>query len=104
MRIPQIEPVTSLANNTKDIFAKLADGPVILSEQNRPAAVLLSVSEYEKMSTRLHHLELLREAKRNLAKAAVHPDTTIAHDDLKQMLNAQRARAIEIDATEPEIE
>ncbi len=26
MRIPQIEPVTSLANNTKGIFAKLADG------------------------------------------------------------------------------
>ncbi len=59
---------------------------VILSEQNRPAAVLLSVSEYEKMSTRLDHLELLREAKRNLAKAALHPDTTISHDDLKQLL------------------
>ncbi|RLT45162.1 MAG: type II toxin-antitoxin system Phd/YefM family antitoxin [Chloroflexi bacterium] len=85
MHIPQIEPVTSLSNDYKSIISKLANGPVILAEQNRSAAVLLSVSEYERMSSRLDHLELLREAKRNLAKAALHPDTTISHNDLKQL-------------------
>ena len=87
MHIPQIEPVTSLSSDYKSIISKLTNGPVILAEQNRPTAVLLSVSEYEKMSTRLDQLELLREAKRNLAKAELHPNSTISHNDLKQLLH-----------------
>jgi len=94
MRIPQIEPMTSLVSDYKDFISKLTNGPVILSEQNRPAAVLLSVSEYEKMATRLGQFELLREAKRNLAKAELHPDSVIAHDDLKQLLGRQRTREV----------
>ncbi len=94
MRIPQIEPVTSLVSDYKALISKLTNGPVILSEQNRPAAVLFSVSEYEKMAARLNQLELLREAKRNLAKAVLHPDMTISHDDLKQILKGRSPKAM----------
>ena len=81
--------MTSLVSDYKGLISKLTNGPVILSEQNRPAAVLLSVSEYERMSSRLDHLELLREAKRHLAKAELHPDSTISHNDLKQLMRKQ---------------
>jgi PHD/YefM family antitoxin component YafN of YafNO toxin-antitoxin module len=53
MHIPQIEPVTNLSKAYKLIFAKLDNGPVILAMRSRPAAVLLSVSDYEKLVTRL---------------------------------------------------
>ena len=89
MQIPQIEPMATLSTDYRSILAKLTNGPVVLAEQNRPAAVLVSVRDYEKMSTGLMQLELLREAKRNLAKADAHPETTIAHDDLKRILLQQ---------------
>jgi PHD/YefM family antitoxin component YafN of YafNO toxin-antitoxin module len=90
MHIPQIEPVTNLSKDYKTIFAKLNDGPVILAMRSRPAAVLLSVSDYEKMVTRLEQFELLAEAKRNLARADADPSTVISHDELKRLLLEKR--------------
>jgi PHD/YefM family antitoxin component YafN of YafNO toxin-antitoxin module len=92
MHIPQIEPVTNLSKNYKVIFAKLSNGPVILAMRSRPAAVLLSVSDYEKMVTRLEQFELLAEAKRNLARAEANPSTVISHDELKRLLLEQCAQ------------
>jgi PHD/YefM family antitoxin component YafN of YafNO toxin-antitoxin module len=89
MNIPQIEPITTMAKDHKAVLAMLHSGPVILAQRSRPAAVLLSISDYEKMMTRLQHLELLAEARRNLARAEVEPATLISHDDLKRLLTEQ---------------
>lgn len=86
MHIPQIEPVTSLSKDYKAVFSKLENGPVVLAMRSRPAAVLLSVSDYEALMTRLDHFELLTEAKRNLEKADTEPSTVISHDELKRLL------------------
>ena len=61
MNMPQIEPVTTLSRDYKTIFDKLKDGPVFLAQRSRPAAVLLSVSDYEEMLKRLEYLEDLAE-------------------------------------------
>jgi PHD/YefM family antitoxin component YafN of YafNO toxin-antitoxin module len=90
MRIPQIEPVTTLSKDYKTVFSKLDRGPVILAMRSRPAAVLLSVNEYETMMTRLEQLELLLVARRNLARAAANPSTVISHDELKRLLLEKR--------------
>jgi PHD/YefM family antitoxin component YafN of YafNO toxin-antitoxin module len=92
MYLPQIEPVTTLSKDYKSIFSKLNKGPVVLAMRSRPAAVLLSVGDYEKMVTRLEQLELLLEAKRNLARAEAEPSTVIFHDELKQLLLEKRSQ------------
>jgi len=59
--MPQIEPVTNLSRDYREIFNKLADGPVFLAQRSRPAAVLLSVDDYKAMVARLEYLEDLAE-------------------------------------------
>lgn len=49
MNTPQIEPVTTLARDHKSVFAKLDIGPVFLAHRSKSAAVLLSISDYEKL-------------------------------------------------------
>lgn len=90
MHIPQIEPVTSLSKDYRSVFSKLDNGPVVLAMRSRPAAVLLSIHDYEKLITRLEHFELLAEAKRNIAKADADPSTVISHDELKRLLAEKR--------------
>lgn len=92
MHIPQIEPVTSLSKDYRSVFSKLDNGPVILASRSRPAAVLLSVDDYEKLMTRLEYFELVAEAKRNLAKADANPSTVISHDELKRLLLEKRTQ------------
>jgi len=91
MHIPQIEPVTTLSKDYKGVFSKLANGPVILAMRSRPAAVLLSITDYENMVTRLENFELLAEAKRNLARAEANPSTVMSHDELKRLMIEKRA-------------
>ena len=94
IHIPQIEPVTRLSKDYKGIFSQLNKGPVVLAMRSRPAAVLLSVSDYEQMVTRLEQFELLSEAKRNLARAEADPTTVITHDELKRLVMEKRAQGV----------
>jgi len=89
LNMPQIEPVTGLSRDYKTIFAKLAKGPVFLAQRSKPAAVLLSVGEYEKMINRLKQLELLLEGKRILAEMASDPVNVVSLAELKQKLAAK---------------
>lgn len=92
MAIPQIEPVTSLSRNYSSVFEKLRKGPVFLAQRSRPAAVLLSLNEYERITERLKHLELLIEAKRIFAEMESDPKNRISHHELKQLL-AEKANS-----------
>jgi len=89
--MPQIEPVTGLSRDYKTIFAKLEKGPVFLAQRSKPAAVLLSVRNYEQLVERLKRLELLIEAKRILAEMESDPDSVISLDELKRRLAAKAA-------------
>ncbi len=86
MAIPQIEPVTSLSRNYLSVFEKLTNGPVFLAQRSRPAAVLLSLNEYERITERLKHLELLMEAKRIFVEMESDPVNRISHQELKRMI------------------
>lgn len=50
----------------------------------------VSVSDDEKMIRCLKQLELLVEAKRNLARAEANPATVISHDELKRLMIEKR--------------
>lgn len=90
MNVPQIEPITTMAKNHKSVLKMLANGPVFLTQRSRPAAVLLSTTDYERMSKRLQQLELLAEAKRVSARIVNGQEETISHEDLKRQLSARR--------------
>ncbi len=61
MKIPQIEPVTSMQRDHKGLLEKLTNGPVFLTLYSKPTAVLLSASDYEKLLERLEYLEDLAD-------------------------------------------
>ena len=47
MITPQIEPVTEMARNHKELLKKVASGPVILANRSRKTAVVLSINDFE---------------------------------------------------------
>lgn len=49
MAISQIAPVTQLIRDHLSVLNRLVDGPVVLAQRSKPAAVLLSVNDYEKL-------------------------------------------------------
>jgi prevent-host-death family protein len=90
MNMPQIEPVTKLSRDYKGIFAKLQRGPVFLAQRSQPAAVLLSVREYEQLVDRVKHLEILIEGKRILSEMASDPAKVVSLAEVKRRI-AQKA-------------
>ncbi|MEZ4659333.1 MAG: type II toxin-antitoxin system Phd/YefM family antitoxin [Caldilineaceae bacterium] len=86
MNLPQIEPVTTLSRNYKALFAKLSKGPIFLAQRSKPAAVLLSIHDYEKMINRLNRLEAIQEAKLILEGIERGELKTISHDELMSLM------------------
>jgi PHD/YefM family antitoxin component YafN of YafNO toxin-antitoxin module len=68
--VPQIEPVTRLVRDHKALFALLANGPVILAQHNKAAAVLVDVDTWNATLQRLAYLE--RRASAFRASARIH--------------------------------
>ena len=67
--VPQIEPVTRLAREHKEVFQLLGKGPVILAQHSKAAAVLVDVETWNQTLRRLAYLERL--AQGDLASAAI---------------------------------
>lgn len=53
-----------LRANTNEVFTMIANGPVIVLSKTMPKAVLVSVSEWNRIAKRLKTLEALVEAQR----------------------------------------
>jgi prevent-host-death family protein len=84
--LPQLIPVSELRYNHREVFSKLKTGIVLLAQRSRPAAVLVSVEEWERRARRLNELEGLLEAKRAIARIDAGLATTTSLEDLKQQL------------------
>ena len=67
--VPQIEPVTRLARDHTAIFALLRNGPVILAQHSKAAAVLVDVDTWNETLRRLAMLE--RQAAVERARARI---------------------------------
>jgi hypothetical protein len=66
--VPQIEPVTRLARGHKEIFEMLQNGPVILAQHSKAAAVLVDVETWNETLRRLAYLERMVVAERASAR------------------------------------
>ncbi len=55
--IPEIVPISDIRQRQVEILASLANGPVILTQHGRAAAVMISPAEYDHMVTALEDLQ-----------------------------------------------
>jgi len=60
--IPPIFTVSDLRYKTKEVFRKLKDQPVVLTQRGRPQAVLVDYETYAEMTARQEALETARDA------------------------------------------
>lgn len=61
MKTPQIVPVTDLRMKHVQVFELLGKGPVILAQRSRPAAVLVSITQWDRLMERLDEQDDLIE-------------------------------------------
>jgi prevent-host-death family protein len=66
--VPQIVPVTDLRLKHVQVFGMLDKGPVILAQRSRPAAVLVSVEQWNAQADELARMRRILEAKRQFAE------------------------------------
>jgi prevent-host-death family protein len=60
--IPPIFTVSDLRYKTKEVFRKLKERPVVLTQRGRPRAVLVDYAAYAEMTERQEALETARDA------------------------------------------
>jgi len=89
-RVQQIEPITTIQKAPTEVLAMLTKGPVILAQRSRPAAVLVSVEQWDHTVELLEDLTDTVDALRMelaIAKGEVEVETFTA-DQLNQFIGA----------------
>jgi prevent-host-death family protein len=90
-RIPHIVPVTDFRQDAAAVLKRVQEstGPVVVTQRGRAAAVMLSVSLYEKQAEALEIMRRLVLGEREIAAGAGHSlesvladvDALLADDD-----------------------
>lgn len=55
--LPQIAPITQLQRDHRLILSRLKQGPVILTQHSKPAAVLVSADQWDETAKELKRLQ-----------------------------------------------
>ena len=91
-RIPQIVPISDLRQGAAALLKKVRESrdPVVVTQRGRPAAVLLSVEEFERREQDLEILRLLAQGEKDIAAGVGHDlDEVLADADELLGLNSQ---------------
>jgi prevent-host-death family protein len=56
-RIPELIPISDIRQRQNEILASLRNGPIVLTQHGRAAAVLLAPDEYNRLVAALEDLE-----------------------------------------------
>jgi prevent-host-death family protein len=65
---PQIVPISDFGIRQTEVLNKLDNGPVFLAQRSKPAAVLISMDEWDKLQAELKRLRRQQEADRQFAE------------------------------------
>lgn len=84
--LPQAAPISDMRNHQVEVLSMAKAGPVLLTARGRTAAVLLSPEKWNEIAKRLHHLELLLEAKRIEAEIARDPSRIVTDEELERQI------------------
>jgi prevent-host-death family protein len=91
MRImPEVVPISELRGKHKEILRQIEDGPILLAQHSRPAAVLASVADWnarerqlELVEARLKYLEMKRQF-------AERPPRLVSFDEIEEWVQTRR--------------
>ena len=84
--LPQAAPISDMRNHQAELLSMSKKGPVLLTARGRTAAVLLSPEKWNEIAERLHHFELLLEAKRIEAEIALDPSRLVTDEELERQI------------------
>jgi prevent-host-death family protein len=65
---PQIVPISDFRIRQAEVLTRLHRGPVFLAQRSKPAAVLLSMEEWDRLQSELQRLRRMAEADRQFAE------------------------------------
>ena len=77
--LAQTEKISTLKTSYESVLAKLTKGPVLLMQRSKPAAVVVSVAEWERASRRLAELEEREMVRQRLQRANPTTDVSLEH-------------------------
>ena len=89
--LPQMEVISNLKNHSAQVLAKIRRGPVVLMQRSKPAAVLVSVAEWERTSLRLAELEEREMIRLRLQRAHANPSADVNLEDFSAQLLGEGA-------------
>jgi PHD/YefM family antitoxin component YafN of YafNO toxin-antitoxin module len=90
---PQIVPITEMRKSHPDVLDLLPNGPVYLAQRSRPAAVLLSTKQWDRLNEQIEDMAALidyLEVKLSLAEGKTQVEETTIYA-LKAELDAVSA-------------
>jgi len=80
-----IQPLSEFRKHAADFITKIKNQkrPIVLTQHGKSAAVLVDVSEYQRMIDKIDLMDELIEAERQIAKGEV-----ISHQEAKNLIKA----------------
>jgi prevent-host-death family protein len=88
--MPDVVPVSRLRAHHKQIFNQITKGPVILAQRSRPAAVLVSVGDWNAREKRLEILEARLKYLEMKQQYAENPPKLVSFDEIEKRVEALR--------------
>ena len=91
--MPQVVPVSELRNHHREVFELLGNGPIILAQRSKAAAVLVSVEEWDRQAKRLQELEWHEEIRRAAKVARANTEPDLEYEEFMAELSTHHAGA-----------
>ncbi len=90
--VPQMATVAELRHKHLEIFSKLEQGPVVIAQRSKPAAVLVSVATWNHQARQLRELQLRLLHQQRWAAIEKDPSLLVMDEELEQQLAEKTAR------------
>ena len=79
--IPQTEPISNFKNDQTGVLHKIKNGPVVLIQYSKPAAVLVDPQQWNRMLNRLQEFERAAMIRQRVVDAHANPGTDVPFND-----------------------
>jgi PHD/YefM family antitoxin component YafN of YafNO toxin-antitoxin module len=89
--VPQMATVAELRHNHLELFGKLAQGPVVIAQRSKPAAVLVSVEAWNRHVQQMRDLQLLLLHHKRWTALQQDPSQLVTEEELEQQLTMKVA-------------
>ena len=90
--MPQTDTISNLKSNQAAVFAKVKKQPVLLLQNSRPLAVLVSPEEWNRAIAHIRQLELRLLHHQRLAAMQADPTQIVTHEELERDLAEKVAK------------